>query len=392
MGATIRSSLPDFLGPLLSSFFDRPAVVESRATCDDCQMCDHGQVPEGVRATFFRHETKCCTYHPQLPNYHVGAILADARPELREGQERVRAQIRSGLGVTPHRLGPTRKFSMLYNASSNEAFGRTEFFLCPYLDKGRCSIWHHRETVCSTYYCKYDGGAADKRYWTALKEYLGHSERTLTSWAATLVGDGLVIQPRLPKGRLLVHELEDRRPPDEMYRSWWGSWAGREEEFYIACFERVRSLDRATYASIVDETSEGRVVVGRLKSAREALEALATETVIPERLVLHKSLRSLPVVQGGVLVTTPYNAFDSFNLEPELYEILERFEPTKTVAETRAELAEEGIEFDDALLGHLHRHEILVTAETAPSDASTKQGPRATTRCTTGPAKSKKLS
>lgn len=389
MGATIRSSLPDFLGPLLSSFFDRPAVVESRATCDDCQMCDHGQVPEGVRATFFRHETKCCTYHPQLPNYHVGAILADRRPELREGQARVRAQIRSGLGVTPDRLGPTRKFSMLYNASSGDAFGRTKAFLCPYLDEGRCSIWHHRETVCSTYYCKYDGGAVGKRYWTALKDYLGYSERTLTRWATTLVGSGLVVQPTFPKGRLHVHELEDRRPPDEMYRSWWATWAGREEEFYVACFERVRSLDRKTYANIVDETREGSAFVGRLKSAREALEA---ETAIPERLVLHKSLRSLPVIQGGVLVTTPYNSYDSFNLEPELYEILEKFEPTKTVAETRAKLAEEGIEFDDALLGHLHRHDILVTAETASGDGRMKQGPRATSRCTTGPAENKKPS
>ncbi|AKU98987.1 hypothetical protein AKJ09_05651 [Labilithrix luteola] len=347
-------------------------------------MCDHGQVPEGVRATFFRPETKCCTFQPHLPNYHVGAILADTREELREGQARVREQIRQGIGVTPHHLGPSRKWTLLYTASSHESFGRTSALVCPYLDGGRCSIWHHREVVCSTYYCKVDGGAPGKRFWVALKDYLTHVERELMRWSASQVAGSEVNQPKVREGKLHLHELEDRRPPDEMYRATWGSWATREEEFYIACYERVRSLDRAGYARIVEETKEGRALLGRLKSARDALDV---QTKLPERLVLHKSLRSLPVIQGGVLVTTPYNAYDSFNLEPELYEILGKFQPTTTVAATRKQLADEqGIEFDDALLTHLHRHEILVTAHAPPEGGTCDEteGPRAAQVCGTG--------
>src|SRR5262245_2472370 len=85
---SLRSKLPPIYGPLLSGFFDRPEVVETRATCDACAMCDHGQGAP-VAMEFFNPDTKCCTFHPVLANYLVGAILADRGDELAEGRRRI---------------------------------------------------------------------------------------------------------------------------------------------------------------------------------------------------------------------------------------------------------------------------------------------------------------
>lgn len=76
MSETLRSVLPPIYAHLLSPFFDQPAVTESRATCNDCAMCDKGQAAPGVIA-FFRPDVKCCSYHPRLTNYLLGAMLAD---------------------------------------------------------------------------------------------------------------------------------------------------------------------------------------------------------------------------------------------------------------------------------------------------------------------------
>jgi len=97
--------MPPLYGPLLSGFFDRAPIDETRATCDDCAMCDKSGKPssegEGLETAFFQPDLKCCTYHPTLPNYLVGAVLSDASPELDGGKRRIRGKIAARIGVTP---------------------------------------------------------------------------------------------------------------------------------------------------------------------------------------------------------------------------------------------------------------------------------------------------
>ena len=81
-GGTLRSGQPEVYAALLSEHFDKPSIDEERATCSNCEMCDKGNMPEGVSAVYFRPDLKCCTYHPSLPNYLTGAILADTRPDM----------------------------------------------------------------------------------------------------------------------------------------------------------------------------------------------------------------------------------------------------------------------------------------------------------------------
>jgi hypothetical protein len=356
---SLRDALPPIYRPLLPAAFDGEAVHESRATCASCQMCDHGNAPPELSASFFRPDTKCCTYHPSLPNYLVGAVLADPSPEMEEGRRRIRAQIARRIGVFPQRLGPSKKWTMLYKASSKSSFGRSLHLLCPYLDEQeRCSIWTHREGVCATYYCKFDNGLAGSNFWRSLKQYLAVPEELLSVWAAKAV-EPKIVDPRFadPSTELSLAELEDRAPDDEHYGSYWGAWAGREEEFYIACFERVRGLTREQYERMIDKTASGS---DRLQKLTTALARVREAPHLPERVHLNRKLRVLPT-SAGVVITMPYNSFDSVQIEPALYDVLKEFTHAETVQETRARLAaEQGIELEDALLSMFAMHEVLV--------------------------------
>jgi Fe-S-cluster containining protein len=355
VSATLRTALPPIYANLLSRELDRPAIAETRATCDDCEMCDKGTMPPEAAAIYFLRDTKCCTYHPALPNYLVGSILRDRSPDMADGQRRIRERIASRIGVGPLRLAPSAKYLLLYRASSVNAFGRSASLRCPYLtDDARCSIWRHRESICSTFFCKFEGGQPSVLFWRALKEYLSYVEIALSRWAVRTVAKD-VVPFTSEETELTLEELEDRPPTDDVYAKAWGSWLGREEELYLACESRVRNLSPAQFASIVDDTATGRERLDELRSRYAA----TTSWKVPERLALHKKLRRLPVA-SGIAVTTPYNRYDSMLIDKDLFGVLERFRHEETVEEIRRRLAEEeGIELTEELLLHLSRHLVL---------------------------------
>lgn len=367
MSDTLRSVLPPVYKDLLSPELDKPAVIEKRATCDDCEMCDKGTMPPDVEAIYFRPDTKCCTYHPSLPNYLVGAILRDGSPEMEEGRRRVRARIASRIGVTPSCVTAPPKYLLLYRAAKGTAFGRSTALRCPYLtEEGRCSIWRHRESICTTFFCKYDAGEAGILFWRAFKSYLSLVEGTLAIWARKAIAPDTK-QPTDDEKTITLEDLEDLPPKEATYTAMWGSWVGREEEFYIACYNKVRNLSRQQFAKLVDETPRGRELLSDLRKTYAALSL----PVIPERLTLNRKMRRLPVA-NGVAVTTIYNVYDSMVLEKELFEVLEKFTYDKTVNEIRKDLLDEqGIEFADELLVHLSRHGILV----GPPPSGERTGP-----------------
>ena len=99
----------------------------------------------------------------------VGALLSDLTPELAEGKRRVRARIAEQHGVTPHGVDGAPAYWQRYLATK-DAFGRTQDLLCPYYSEGMCTVWHYREAVCATYYCKHDQGDDGHRFWMAVRE------------------------------------------------------------------------------------------------------------------------------------------------------------------------------------------------------------------------------
>jgi hypothetical protein len=360
---TLRGKVNPLYASLFASpgVFDRPAIVEQRATCDTCSMCDHGQLAP-VEMDYFRPDAKCCTYYPSIANYLVGAILADTGEELAEGRRRMREKIASGIGVTPYYLAAPRKYNLLYLAARGSgAFGRTKALLCPYFDvenNGRCTVWRYREAVCSTYFCKYNDGKPGWDFWNTLKGYLNHVEITLARATAATV-DPEVIQPNLEPHVLSLEDLEDRAPKEAEYARWWGKWVGREEEFYIACYEHARKVKPAEFAQNVDDTPQGRRYNAELEARYEAIHA---KTVLPTSLVRAHGMKTRHA--GANVVVTSYNPYDAFSLERELYEVLGMFDGTQTLAENLERLDKEhDIQLAPELLQYLYTHGVVVAPE-----------------------------
>ena len=63
-------------------------LEEKKATCDVCAMAR----PKNRTKVHYQPDLKCCTFHPFLPNFLVGAILQD--PSLKAGAEVLRDKIR----------------------------------------------------------------------------------------------------------------------------------------------------------------------------------------------------------------------------------------------------------------------------------------------------------
>jgi hypothetical protein len=328
---TLRDVLPPLYGPLLPALFDRPAVVETRATCGDCAMCDKsGGATPSFELGFFRPDIKCCSYHPTLPNYLVGATLGDASGALETGRLRLRERIAGKIGVTPMWLAAPRKYLVLLAAARESSFGRSEALLCPYYERasGNCSVWQNRESVCATFFCKHVAGASGHAFWAAVRRYLEHVERTLARHVATTVAPE-TCEPDTPRNLLTREDLEDRPPGDADYLRYWGGWAGREESFYVECARRVRELSREDFARIVDDAG-GRELLEEATRRHGDL----TQPRLAARLVLNPAMRVVAGA-GGVAVTT-YSRYDSLFLSQDLRDALALFtkdEPVDDVLE-----------------------------------------------------------
>ena len=366
MADSLRSKLNPLYKKLFAStgIFDRPEVEEKRATCDNCAMCDQGQLAP-VEMDYFQPDTKCCTYHPGLPNYLVGAILADTGEELAEGRRRIRKKLEARIGVTPQYLTAPRKYTLLYVASRSEgAFGRAKSLLCPYFDSendGRCTVWQYRESVCSTYFCKHESSKPGWGFWNTLKGYLAHVERTLARATAATV-DPEVTQPTREPHTLSVEDLEDRPPPDDEYARYWGKWVGREEEFYVSCYQAANKVSAEEFAQNVDDTPDGRRYVAELESRYDAITA---RTVLPLSLVRAPDVKTR--FAGDKVVLTTYNPFDALSMEKELFEVLGLFDGTKSLEENLARLDKEhDIQLAPELLQYLYTHGVVVEPVAPP--------------------------
>jgi Fe-S-cluster containining protein len=350
MSETLRQALPRVYERLLPAIFDQPPPPERKATCNDCAMCAPKEPLPGV--AYFRPDTKCCTYQPHLPNYLVGAILADTEPAMAEGQRRIRAHIARRVGVTSRWLAPSRKRTAIFRAARDSSFGRSTLLRCPYLSgEGLCTVWRHRDSVCSTFFCKYDSGADGQTYWRAVDAYLRRVELALAQHAVTTLAPSLAEPPR-PMDQMSLEELEDRPPNDDDYASFWGEWRGREEELYLAAFELVSGLLPADLDRIVGAKPEEL-------AALEAAFAQLQAPVLPRKLAL--DLYRPPVVlEDGVVVGT-YSKYEPIKLTPDLFEVLKELREGETVAEFRARLLREHeVDVPEALLLELHQFRVLI--------------------------------
>jgi hypothetical protein len=358
MSSTLRSSISADYGALLPDVFDGPAIVEARATCGDCAMCPSPGVDaaRGLVVEHFLPSTKCCTYHPTLPNFLVGALLSDFNPDMADGRRRIVEAVARGEGVTPLGIAPPAEYARRYREERPTSFGRSEVLLCPYYARstGSCSIWRHRESVCTTFFCKHTLGATGHSFWMGLRAYLEHVEAALARDAA-------------------AHLV----PEAHSGASGWGEWRGREVDLYIACADHVRRLDRGAFAEIVDGETERttepaamllKTVVDRHSAAVDLRAAHASHLVLNRRL-------HVVGADAGVAVTVD-NRYDSVFLSDTLFEALKEFSSSEPARAVQARLRRDhGVDLPDEMVSKLAILGILLPLSDDRHDRSDSEIP-----------------
>ncbi|MBU6427393.1 MAG: hypothetical protein KGR26_00135 [Cyanobacteria bacterium REEB65] len=296
---------------------------ERRATCHDCVMCRAGQGPTGPR---FSPHTKCCTYLPELANFLVGQVLETVdSPGRRSVVERIMARE----AVTPLGLGKTRAFLDDY---APQSFGVRDGLRCPhYLSEngGMCGIWQQRNAICATWFCHYDRGAVAKRFWAATSRFLSIVEQRLARWCARQVDPALAAEfPPMPTvpGKPQTAADPSSRPAA------WGTWAGREQDFYRACAARWAALSPARQLELAGAEAQLAAML-----VRDAFADRQTQ-VVPDPLTQGEI--TVKADLGHSLLVETYSPFDPLELPAELVAALACFDGKRSNAEALAMLQE----------------------------------------------------
>ncbi len=281
---------------------------EHLTTCDDC--CE-------VAVGYFPPDCRCCTHFHQMPNYMIGLALMD--PDSRPIIEPVIAS-RQGL---PQGLLPTpRQFVASVEVYSRDMFGRSPELNCIFMDPVmfKCRLYALRNSVCSTFFCQADHGKVGDGFWEDMQTFVGQVEYALERWCMNEVGikaDGYIDRLNGLAGQ--IDTLSDPLTgtwKEHAYRTLWGDWFGRENEFFEACGKRVMERRDDLY-----EIARRQIMVRPL--AYERAERLAvpeehrheappipgddSETVPIDALwykleLAHRRLWELPFNEGAILL------------------------------------------------------------------------------------------
>lgn len=362
--------LPAVYHSILPEFFDRPLGEERFATCNECTMCPP-PVPDLPADAYFSPSTKCCTFHPTLPNYLVGGLLDAAAPGV-EGRRRIREKIARRAGVTPFGILPTARFQLMMNHGA-PAFGRAESMVCPYLDReaGACTVWAERDSQCATWFCKHNHGEDGREFWTHLRDYLFETQRLLAAYALRELGFDAdrILAGAVPPSQLDARAADDRPPSDGEHAAIWGSWFGREEELFLATRRIVDAVDRETYAEL-----SGLRLDLQLSSLARRHDAIANPT-LPDPLMKNPSMRIDRGADGSALLTS-YRNGEPTRLTKSVYQLLDLFDGRRATEEVRAAVsALGGPRVSDSFLLALYHHRILVAPASTTYQASMMRRP-----------------
>lgn len=365
--------LPPLYARWMEACLPGPIREEVHATCHNCAMvADEDDPGPSFAGGQFHAGVKCCSYLPLLPNFTVGAILRDEDPATAPGRETALARLRAGDGVTPLGIQASRRYGLLYDHSLG--FGQSRHLLCPHFlsETGGCGIWRHRNGVCSTWFCKFNRGAVGERFWKSLEDLLKVLESDLSWWAALEMDPGtevvrtlLALRDRVQsQAKLDVSELEGSVDPD-LYRRVWGSWHGREEEFFQGCAERVAVLTWEEVLGIARPMA--RALVQVLQDAHSRLES----DTVPDPLVMG-SFTILNASAERTLINS-YRPSDPLALSSTLFRMLPHFDGRPNQAVVGEIVKQERVFLGPDLLRRLADYQVLVPAPNETGEAVDSQ-------------------
>jgi hypothetical protein len=278
----LKTKIPSIYHSSFPELLDLEYPEEQIATCSNCTLCRSSKSPY--------INGKCCSYHPHLPNFMVGGILVDADKSLEIGKTRVLSQIKNRFGITPYGIIPSKTYTKQGKDLDGQEFWKRhtealENQLCPYYDRGNCTVWKYRENLCVTHFCSSIGGKAGKSFWNQINKYLKMAEISLGQYAMLQLGwPPEKIKTEAVTTEDFSFEDEGGNIVNEKYSKLWGDWEGKEAEFYQRCFEIISQVDAATFKKITGLKRE-ILEAAIWKSNRHFLE-----NVLPEKLVFNPAV------------------------------------------------------------------------------------------------------
>lgn len=357
--APVAAALPPLYAAWLDELLAVPIPAETRATCHDCAMaCKPGKT-YAAEEVHYEPDLKCCTYYPDLSNFAVGRILRDP---VCVGRDEVLHRIACGTRVTPMGIGRPPMYGAVYQKRTPETFGRSRRLRCSFLTPlGQCGIWEHRESICTTYFCKLDRGAVGKRFWTELQRllYLVERELALHCVLALDLGDDVLRRLFEESGdQLDMGALEGSEAPERRVLRW-GRFAGQEQAFYE---EAAALVDELSWSGVLDICGPG--VRAHARAVHAAFAALRSPA-LPVRLRTGAYHRG-PDVHGSTRLVG-YSRLDALEVPSRAVPALLRFDGRPT-DEVLAELPDDA-GLDRATVGSLVDFEILIPAQAGtPAD------------------------
>jgi Fe-S-cluster containining protein len=284
---------------------------------------------------------------PDLPNFLVGRILADA--EIPHGRASTEQRIEQRIGVTPWGLRAPPAYKLLHEKSVN-AVGRMTSLRCPHFvtEDGTCGIHRHRNHLCSTWFCKHERGRIGYTFWQALKQLIKSIEEELARWCALELG--------LSPAALSMLEAKSEDAPTDateiegnlsepVYQAFWGNWAGREYAFYLECGQRTDSLDSEGLLNICGPATRVHLEVTR------AAWAQLMSTELPATLRCG-TYQLLGVREEGVSAIT-YASTDPIGIPAPVLSVLHLFDGRPTPEILQQLVDERGLQLHEDLLRQL---------------------------------------
>lgn len=245
----LADKFPQLYENLIPEILDLEVPTEKFANCSQCHIASTDKKSSSL--------TKCCTYHANLPNYIVGALLSDNTPSWQEGRLRVQQKIKEKIGVTPYGVISPLNFEVLKLERIREGrmdilpFEIREKLTCPYLDNGKCTVWKYRSELCITYFCNSVGGRQGKNFWNLLFQYVRALETKLSLYALKEVAySGLVTTQQIDPS---TYNLQKKNGSlnQNLYKTLWGRHIDEEENLYMACHEVISTLNPEKTESIL---------------------------------------------------------------------------------------------------------------------------------------------
>ena len=304
-----------------SSFQNIDIPKEEFANCLDCHHCVHKKSPRAI--------TKCCDYHPLLPNYVVGAILSDEREMLQNGIGRIERKISNKLGVTPYGIMASTAHRKLF-LKTREHTGAwpqkidIDALLCPFNDKGLCTIWDYRSELCAAFHCNSNGGEIGKKFWNLFYKYLITIEKSISIYIMRELGYPvmkLVIDRVSPK----ILKLDDEKEVlnQHKYDRIWDKWKNKEKEFYISCYSIFKKINPKQYVSIIGQ--EGQFLEEKLRLQSQVFrQNLIPEILLFERdKVISERINEHQIKVGGIgMSNVHYQLLNSFDGKTRTYDVV----------------------------------------------------------------------